>query len=54
VKFPEVFDHGEKFLRDQHWNPTLTDACTLHLAEVYDRIEFPVEHSEPVIEPIAT
>lgn len=78
----EAFDRGEKFLRYQHWNPTLSDyllvsqnqpviehfvrqasggwsyhvyreriesltiqsiACTLHLAEVYDRIEFSAE-----------
>jgi len=28
-------------------------ACTLYLAEVYDRIKFPMENSEPVIEPRA-
>ncbi len=86
------YDRGEKFLRYQHWNPTLTDylpvsqtqpvvehfvrqanggwsyrvyreltehltiqsiACTLHLAEVYDRIEFPMESTESVIAPRA-
>ncbi|MDQ3010423.1 MAG: Uma2 family endonuclease [Acidobacteriota bacterium] len=85
----EAFDRGEKFLRYQSWNPTLTDyllvsqprpaiehyqrqpqggwsyhvysqltdsptiqsiACTLRLAEVYDRIEFPVENIEPQVE----
>jgi Uma2 family endonuclease len=80
----EAFDRGEKFLRYNTWNPTLTDyllvsqsrpliehfvrqhdggwsyyvyqgldqslplhsiACTLRLAEVYDRIVFPAEPS---------
>jgi Uma2 family endonuclease len=85
----EAFDRGEKFLRYQNWNPTLTDyllvsqtrpviehfarqqddswtyhvyqdltasltiqtvACTLNLAEVYDRLEFSIENSEPPVE----
>ncbi len=82
----EAFDRGEKFLRLQAHNPTLTDyvligqdaariehfqkqadgrwlyslhagletsvvvesiACTLKLAEVYDRVEFPSDESDP-------
>lgn len=84
----EAFDRGEKFLRYQNWNPTLTnyllvsqtrpliehyvrqqdggwsyhvyqelaDAvpirsidCTLSLAEVYDRVEFPADAEESAI-----
>lgn len=81
----EAFDRGEKFLRYQRWNPTLTDyllvwqsapimehyirradgswsyyvfegldqrltipslECSVNLAEVYDRVAFPVEKTE--------
>lgn len=81
----EAFDRGEKFLRYEHWNPTLTDYllvsqnipfighyvrqadgiwtyhlyeglersltiksvnCTLRFADVYDRVEFPLEAPE--------
>lgn len=81
----EAFDRGEKFLRYQNWNPSLTDYilvsqfapivehyvrqpdgswtyhvyqglehnvfitsidCTLRLAEVYDRVVFPVDSGD--------
>lgn len=81
----EAFDRGEKFLRYQNWNPSLTDyilvsqgapivehygrqpdgswsyhvyqglehniliksiGCTLRVAEVYDRVVFPVDLGE--------